>query len=91
MLANPGTDPDAGTSRSVNKFSIAATRQTHAAGGAAAIAGVGTMTLNQTVVQLHAGTELQGMVPIVTSHCSDGISTAQSRYMTVARSTIATG
>jgi T1SS-143 domain-containing protein len=78
LLANDG-DPDAGTSLSVTQFSIAGDPTAYAAGSAAAIAGVGTLTINPNgSYGFTPAANYNGPVPLATYTVSDGITTSQS-------------
>ena len=78
VLAND-TDADNGSVLTVTQFSIAGDPTQHAAGSTAAIAGVGTLTLNADgsygYVPAH---DYNGPVPVATYTLSDGTLTATS-------------
>ena len=78
LLAND-SDPDAGASLTITQFSIAGDPTTYAAGSAATIAGVGTLTINANgSYGFTPAADYNGPVPVASYAVSDGITTTQS-------------
>jgi len=78
LLAND-SDPDAGASLSITQFSVAGDPTTYAAGSAATIAGIGTLTINADgSYGFTPAPDYNGPVPVATYTVTDGIATTQS-------------
>ena len=78
LLAND-SDPDAGASLSITQFSIAGDPTSYAAGSAATIAGVGTLTINANgSYGFTPFANYNGPVPVATYTVSDGTAATQS-------------
>ena len=78
LLAND-SDADAGSSLSVTQFTIAGDPTSHAAGTAATIAGVGTLTISANgSYSFTPAANYNGPVPVATYTVSDGITTSQA-------------
>lgn len=78
LLAND-SDPDAGASLSITQFSVAGDPTSYAAGSTAAIAGVGTLTINANgSYGFTPAANYNGPVPVASYTVSDGTATTQS-------------